>query len=379
MKQATILLSIFSLIFATLSLNAQEKLFTETLIKKDIIEIDKHLTLSVSNTNGDIDILYWDKNIVEYQAEIKATGWDKDETREFCENIGPIVEFDTTKCNCIRISMDYKHFKRKCDCKGGDQRSIYKSWFKKIEVKDFSINYRIFIPEDLKSLHVRNSYGNVEIDRYKGKLRLQLIGGLLKSDSLDIYNNSNINLTKSLTDIGYLSSMQSKINIMHCKNIQLKQCFADHINSKNSTISADLLKVENFISFKDSIRINSFMNSDFIGSYSKLFLNEVSGSSVINLKTSGMVKVENYSSVFSELKLKGKYSIFEINLPDRPYFFQSNISNSRIIAPDIFSSDIKPDANFNNLFKTAGNKDAQSIIRIDCNNCDIELKETVVN
>ncbi len=371
MKKVRIILSTFSILFISMNINAQEGLFTEKLVTKEKLDYLADYFLNISNMNGNIEIRYWDENYIECNSEVVATGWDKEETIEFCEKIAPIISFDD-KCKCIRITMDYKHFKRRCNCKDGHSH-LYKDWFKKIEVKDFTINYLIYIPKNQKKLYVHNNYGDINIDNYTGQLRLNLKNGLLISDSLIIKNNSYINLTKSAIDAGYISSTNSNIRISFCDEIFIDQLFSDNVKTQNSTLNIDILKCENFNTMNDSMRIGELRNTYIKGAFSKIFVDKLLGSASFLFLSRGKVVIDSYSNFFSDLKLSGKYSSFKISLPQSAFYFQPNISDSKIKAPEKFASGIDPDRTFNDLKEAFGFASSKAKISIDCENCEIEL------
>ncbi len=371
MKTQAFLFSTLFFLLTTITLHAQDTpLYSNTIQKTDTFHLDTDFGLNISNTNGDVQIEFWDKDYVEYHTTIWAQGWEQASVDDFIEVIAPI-KVKCPKCKLVKISMDYKHFKRKCSCKNGNGRSTYKKWFKKISVQDFTINYKVFIPRRLQRLSVNNDYGNILLPNFKGRLHIFLKEGLLKADTLVAHYNSSISLTQAAANIQFLKTEPSHINFSYCDDIQINHLECDHIRTKKSKLHLGRVKCKKLNSTADSICIQETAGVTIQAAFSDIYIQKASNYLNINLSKSGYLYIDSYNKDFKKLIFSGLYSKAFFNLNAKDCFVNTSLKQSWLDSKAFNASNsFTKKVDMERIF---GNPKANKRIKINCENCDIKL------
>ncbi len=371
MKTKKFLFSCLIILFSIVTINAQENnLYSTTVEKSGRLNIEPDFGLSIGNMNGDIQVEYWDKQYVEYKAQISAQGWEEEAVNDFTNIIAPIIKIDSGKCKRVKITMDYKHFKRKCDCENGDEH-IYRKWFKKIKVKDYNIHYKIFIPRQLSSLYIYNYYGNIVIPEFTGKLHIQLTEGLLQSDSLILSEESFLRIKNSATNIKYLQAYASNISFMYCDDIRINRLECSFLKTKKSNLRLGSFSCKNYNSLTDSIIIDEAMQIKMKASFSNLKIKHAVGPLNLDFQQSGNISIDSYTKDFNSLIFKGLYSNTNLSINNKDFILELALKNSYLDG----SSFGKETNNLNpiDMERVLGNPKSGRKIIIDCENCDIKL------
>ncbi len=371
MKTQAFLFSTLFFLLTTITLHAQDKpLYSNTIQKTDTIHLPPTLGLSINNTNGNVQVEFWDKNYIEYHTTIWAQGWEQASVDDFIEVIAPI-KVKCPKCKLVKISMDYKHFKKKCSCENGNGRSIYKKWFKKISVQDFAIHYKVLIPRNLQKLSVNNYYGNILLPNFKGNLHIALKKGLLNADTLVTHNKSSIRLTQATANIQVLKAEPSHINFLYCNDIQINHLECDHIRSKKSKLHLGRVKCKKLNSTADSIRIQETAGVTIQAAFSDIYIQKASNYLNINLTKSGYLYIDTYDNTFKKLKFNGLYSKAFFNLNTKDCFVNTSLKQSWLDSKAFNTSNsVTKKVDMERMF---GNPKAKKRIKIFCENCDIKL------
>ncbi len=372
MKTQAFLFSTLFFLLTTITLHAQDKpLYSNTIQKTDTFHLDPNFGLNISNTNGNVQIEFWDKDYVEYHTTIWAQGWEQTSVDEFIEVITPQIDVDYSKCKQVRISIDYKHLKNKCGCKNGNGRSTYKKWFKKISVQDFTINYKVFIPKKLQRLSVNNDYGNILLPNFKGSLHIFLKEGLLKADTLVAHANSYIGLIQAAANIQFLKAEPSHINFSYCDDIQINHLECSYIRSKKSKLHLGHIKCKKLNSTADSMRIQEAAGVTIQAAFSDIYIQKASNYLNINLTKSGYLYIDTYDKTFKELKFRGLYSSAFFNLNAKDYFVHTSLKQSWLDSKMFNANNsITKKVTMRHMF---GNPKAKKRINLFCENCDIKL------
>ncbi len=127
--------------------------------------------LSVSNTNGDIEIISWDKNQVEIIAYKKVQA----ENRETAEKLMKKLEVKVHESGDeIIVETSYP----KSSSSGG-----FFGWLFGKGGASFTVEYEIKVPENI-DLNIHTTNGGVKIDNITGRLRLESTNG--KIDAREI-------------------------------------------------------------------------------------------------------------------------------------------------------------------------------------------------
>jgi len=127
--------------------------------------------LSLSNTNGNVQVSSWENSEVEIIAykEVKAAD------NETAEKMLKKLVIDVRERNGeIIIETDYP--------KGSGGGSFF-SWLFGGDGKSFSVQYEIKVPHQI-DLNLSTTNGNVEVEDIVGKLRLESTNGQISADEI---------------------------------------------------------------------------------------------------------------------------------------------------------------------------------------------------
>jgi DUF4097 and DUF4098 domain-containing protein YvlB len=153
---------IISLLFLAYQQNLIASTFTETFQKN--VNFKNGGFLSLSNTNGDIEIESWDKNEVEIVAYKKV----KAEDRETAEKLMKRLEIEIRESNDeIIIETNYP--------KGSSGGGFF-GWIFGKDNMSFSVEYEIKVPKEI-DLNIHTTNGEVRIEKIVGRLRLESTNG----------------------------------------------------------------------------------------------------------------------------------------------------------------------------------------------------------
>jgi DUF4097 and DUF4098 domain-containing protein YvlB len=120
--------------------------------------------LSVANTNGDIDIISWDKDEVEIFAYKKVRAEDRETAEKLMKKL--VVEVRESRDEII---VETRYPKRSSS--GG----IF-SWLFGKGGASFTVEYEIRVPENI-DLNIHTTNGGVQIEKISGRLRLESTNG----------------------------------------------------------------------------------------------------------------------------------------------------------------------------------------------------------
>jgi DUF4097 and DUF4098 domain-containing protein YvlB len=132
------------------------------------IEFEEGGFLSLSNSNGDIEIKSWDKNEVEIVAHKRIKAEDKETAEKLMEHLKiDIQEHDGE----IIIETSYP--------KGSSGGGIF-SWLFGKGKASYLVEYEIKVPEKI-DLNIHTTNGGLRIENIAGKLRLESTNGKINA------------------------------------------------------------------------------------------------------------------------------------------------------------------------------------------------------
>jgi len=372
------ILSTLICLFIGMSIYAQDSLYTATMITENEIDYSQDLTLKVFNFNGNIKIKYWDHENIKYKVTVWAQGWNQAETDEFVQLIGPLLTIDTNKCMCIKLAYDMKHFKRKCDCETGGSM-IHKNWFHKVKVKDFNMDYEIFIPRNIKNLSINNYNGDVELPEITNAINLQLQNGHLDAPYLKLKGNSRVYLSKSTAKFGYLfAGDDGYMNFKYCPSIKIDSLLHSKIVSRFSSLDIKYSNYSYLVTNNDSLNISQVDNIVLKGQFSDLIFENIQTSADINMTSSGSLNIKNVGMNFQEIVVNGHYSRCQMQLPKTNYELSTDLKNTNFTYPtELFDANWALKAKYEKLIdrQIIGHEEKQiPKIHIECVDCDLDLK-----
>ena len=277
---------------------------------------------------------------------------------------------------CIKLAYDMKHFKRKCDCETGGSM-IHKSWFHKVEVKDFNIDYEIYIPKNIKKLIINNYNGDIDLPPISSHINVQLQKGHLTAPALKLSRESRVYLSKSTANFGLLYANEASINMEHCPKIEIDSLLHTKINSRFSFIDIKYVNYSYLVTNNDSLMISQLDNIVLKGQFSNLTFENIEKTADIHMSSSGSLNIKKVAADFEEITIDGHYSHCQMQLPKTNYEIFTELKNTNFTYPTgLFDANWTLKAKYDKLTdsKIIGPKNAEGPkIDIKCTNCDLEL------
>ena len=144
----------------------------EKNIKKSF-NVSSNATLKVDNSFGNVNIITWDENRVEFDITIKVSGNDDDKIEERLEGID--IEFSSSSNLVSAITKIEKN------------KNSWWNWGKKMNLK-MEIDYVIKMPMT-GNVDLRNKFGAINLDKLKGSSKIRCDHG--KITTKELLSNTN--------------------------------------------------------------------------------------------------------------------------------------------------------------------------------------------
>jgi hypothetical protein len=181
----------------------------ERNIKKSF-NVSSNATLEVTNSFGDLNIITWDQNSIEFDITIKITGNDEEKVQDRLNGID--IDFSASNDLVSAVTKIEKNKKN------------WWSWGKKMNLQ-MEIDYVIKMPMT-NNVDLHNKFGTINLDKLKGSSKIRCDHGKITTQELMSSNNViNLNHTKdsyfeyikegriSANHSGYTIAKAEKINI----------------------------------------------------------------------------------------------------------------------------------------------------------------------
>jgi hypothetical protein len=274
-----------------LAVNPCEEEALKTTLEKSIqksFSVNADATLKVENSYGNVDIVTWDRNTVDFDITIKVTGSNEDKVSDKLKDID--VEFSNSNSLVSAETM----FGRK-------RGNSWWNWGNnnmKIEV-----NYVVKIPAT-NNIQISNDYGGINIDRLLGRADLSCDYGKITTKELMADNNS---ISFDYTNGCYFE---------YIKSGKISADYSSYTIAKANSleISADYTKsnveaAENIIYNCDygSVKVDNVNNLSGNGDYLTLRLGNVYKN--VSVKADyGSIKIDKMASNAGNIEIQTDYT-----------------------------------------------------------------------
>lgn len=222
---------------ATNGLEHEYKTTKERTISKSF-NVENDATLRVDNSFGNINIITWDENRIEFDITIKVSGNNTEKVEERLSSID--VDFSDNSTMVSAITKIEKNKKN------------WWNWGKKMNLK-MEIDYIIKMPMT-NNVDLRNKFGTVTLDKLKGTSKIRCDHGkittkeLLSKNNVLEFNHTRDNYFEYINN-GYIKATHSSLTIAKAEQLDLK---AEHTRS---TIEA--VENINFICEFGSLKVDN--------------------------------------------------------------------------------------------------------------------------
>ncbi|EDP70071.1 hypothetical protein FBALC1_11077 [Flavobacteriales bacterium ALC-1] len=192
----------------------------ERTIKKSF-NVSSNATLKVKNSFGNLDIITWNENRIEFDITIKVSGNNAEKVQDRLDRIN--VEFSSSNDLVSAITEIGKNEKN------------WWSWGKKANLK-MEIDYVIKMPMT-NNVDLNNKFGSINLDKLKGSSKIRCDHGkittkeLLSNDNVINFNHSR-NCYFEYIKEGKVTANHSGFTIAKTEKINIKA------NHTKSTIEA---------------------------------------------------------------------------------------------------------------------------------------------
>jgi len=198
--------------------------------------------LHLENKYGNINLYGWDKSEMHVVISIKVNHRKKDNAKDLLNRISPVIRESD---NYVAISYEIAE----------KNQGWFGNFFDKANPFDFNrsniqIDYTVYMPSKAE-LEVTNTFGDVIIEGWKGKLKGQIEHG-------DIWLNENLNNADIDIKYGKLRARSINYGNLTLKNgdLNMEDSRSLRINSSGTEITIGKITSLEFYSNKDEVSIS---------------------------------------------------------------------------------------------------------------------------
>ncbi len=297
-KFALLLLVMPFVAFAAPNLD-DAKTTKERTIKKSF-NVSSDATLKVDNSYGNLNVITWNENRIEFDITIKVTGNNAENVQERLDNID--VEFSSTRSLVSAITKIEKNKKN------------WWNWGKSNNLQ-LQINYVIKMPRT-NNVDLSNDYGFINLDTLEGHAQLSCDYGKITTKEL-LADNNSINFdysSKSYFEYiksGKITADYSGFTVAKTKNLIVN---ADYTNS--------VIEAAENVQYQcdyGSLKIDNVNNLEGNGDYLTLRLGNVFKNVSIEADY-GSIKIDRMASNAKNLAINSDYVGITIGYDDNYNF-----------------------------------------------------------
>lgn len=227
--------------------------------------------VAINNKYGDLNIVTWNKNKVEFEITITVKGNVLDDVEERLESID--VEFEASP-NYISAKTILEK----------DQKGW--SFWKKSNNLSYKINYKVKIP-NTNSLDLDNDYGSIYLGNLSGK--------------------ASINCDYGKIIVGELTASNNNINLDYCSTSSIDFMKGGDVNVDYSKITIE--KSEDLIVNEDysTVKIGKTKNIKFNADYGSISIDEA-----VQIKGNSDYASMRLGTVYKKLKIETDYGSISV-------------------------------------------------------------------
>lgn len=344
------------LLLFPLSVFAAKGKYKERKVYNETFDVSKDARISLHNKYGNINIETWHKKTVSIEVQVIATGRDEDDVLERLEEVN------------IQISGNKSYVSAATEI---DRKTGFFSWFNNNSAS-IRIDYIIKMPET-NLLELKNSYGDVFVDKLKANVKLDVNYGNIKAGEL--WGEDNY------IELDYSSGSGSEFEFINRGTID-----ADYATVY--VTSADVLTIDTDYS---NMRLGEINQLKFDMDYGKIKLKKayiLSGEadyvnvSIVELNVSADLDLDYGSLVIAHIMEKAKklsinadYTSIDIVVdPELAFQFEVDLSYANLRSPKDVVYRKQVQKNLSRYYQGYLHKeDAEAIFNIDSDYGDVKI------
>lgn len=250
--------------------------------------VSSDATLKVNNRFGNITIVTWDKNTIDFEISIKVSG-NKEEK---------VID----RINNIDVSFDSSNSMVSATTNIGKNKNNWWNWGKRMNL-EIKINYVIKIPVT-NSVDLSNDYGSINVDRLEGRAVISCDYG--KITTKELLADDNILRFDYTRDCYFDYIKSAKINADYSSFTVGKANKLD-INADYTKSEVELAEDVTYNCDYGSLKVLSVNNFSGNGDYLTLRLGDVYKNA--NIKADyGSIKIDKIHKNLKELIINSDYT-----------------------------------------------------------------------
>jgi hypothetical protein len=275
----------------------------EKNIKKSY-DVTSNNTLKVNNSYGNLDILTWNENRIEFDITIKVSGNNTEKIDKKLKEIN--IEFSKSDGIVSAIT------------KFNNKKKSWWNWSNTNNMK-IEVNYRVKMPIS-NNVDLNNDYGAINLDKLEGHAKLNCDYGKITTKELmgknnDIRFDYSNNCYFEYINSGKINADYSGFTVGKTKNLSL-----------NADYTKSIIEVSENVNYNcdyGSLKIDNINNLDGNGDYLTLRLGNVYKN--VKLKANyGSLKIARMASKAKSIDINSDYVGITIGY-DANYSFDFNI------------------------------------------------------
>ena len=223
----------------------KEKMAAEVRIKNASTE--KELKLFYSN--GEIELVFWNKKDILLKYEEAVTASSQQEARSI------LTTRTASHCEYDDAYMLYQGNKKPLPSDNYSYIAIAGGYTKKMIEEAYNCKWTVYVPRTLKAIAIRNTYGTINVgEGYEGQLHISVL-------------HCDVNITSAM-GMCMINMVHGKFNIKKCGYLNLMPLYA------NGTIGyAQMLNLDPHHSENVEVKQADYLNLS--GEYSKVYIDNV--------------------------------------------------------------------------------------------------------
>ena len=319
--------------------------------------VNSNATLKVDNSFGNINVITWDENRIEFDITIKVSGNDDEKVNERLEGI----DIDFTSSNSL-VSAITKIEKNK---------SNWWNWGKKMNLK-MEIDYLIKLPMT-NNVDLKNKFGAIALDKLKGDSKIRCDHGKITTKELlsntnDIdFNHSRGNYFDYIKNAN-ISATHSDFTIGKIEELRLR---AQHTRSY-----VEIAEIVDFRCSHGSIKVDKANAIDGTSQHLTTRIGDIFKSAKINT-SHGSLKIARFASKANSLDIDTSFTSTTIGYDASSNFnFDLDFQHGSLRDSEGFNFTNKDTRNHSKKYKGYyGSKDTRNTITITSQHASVTFKK----
>ena len=261
----------------------QQKLVTKSF------NIKSNTQIKINNKHGNVLIKRWDKNVLDLKVNIEAKGSSESKTQKILDAIEINIS-DQISSGSLSIETEIGRI-------SGNS--------------SFKVNYEVTMP-NTNPMKLSNSFGNVYMGSYQGKLEIQVKHGQFQAEDLD---DADIEIGFSYARCEVESLNSGKLDLSHSKmmvenmgDVEIYTQFSSLEIESAGSITLDgkhgNFKIENLKSFEGDLQ------------FAGLDIENLEEGIVLETRHGNGISIENISKNFKVIDIEADFSTVSINLQE---------------------------------------------------------------